>query len=226
VQERWGMAMANRRRGVVGLLHGDSGTGKTLAAEALATRLTLPMLVVDLASVVSKYIGETEKNLAEVFAAAEGFASLLFFDEADALFGRRTQVQDAHDRYANIEVNYLLQRLELFEGLVVLSSNRLKGMDEAFLRRFDEIVAFPRPAAAQRLDIWRLHLPDHHVSETVDLGQLARRFELTGGEIRNVALAAAYAAAEREGVITLEDLEKAAGEELSKTGRPFPGRPP
>jgi hypothetical protein len=164
VQLRWGMGRGGRGRSVVGLLYGESGTGKTLAAEAIATRLQLPMLSVDLSLVVSKYIGETEKNLSELFAAAEGYAALLFFDEADALFGRRTNVQDAHDRYANIEVNYLLQRLESFEGCALLATNLMQGVDDAFLRRFDQVVHFPRPGVAERIAIWRAHLPAAHLA--------------------------------------------------------------
>lgn len=224
VQLRWGMGRGRRGRSVVGLLYGESGTGKTLAAEALATRLQLPMLSVDLSLVVSKYIGETEKNLSELFAAAEGYAALLFFDEADALFGRRTNVQDAHDRYANIEVNYLLQRLESFEGCALLATNLMQGVDDAFLRRFDQVVHFPRPGVAERIAIWRAHLPAAQLADTVSIEQLAERFELTGGEIRNAALAAAFAAADGGTVVTDGLLDAAVAEEFSKLGRPFPRR--
>jgi hypothetical protein len=225
VQLRWGMAAGERGRSVVGLLHGESGTGKTLAAEAIATRLHLPLLAVDLSLVVSKYIGETEKNLSELFAAAEGYSALLFFDEADALFGRRTNVQDAHDRYANIEVNYLLQRLEAFEGFALLATNLLQGVDDAFLRRFDQVIHFPRPGVAERLGIWRRHLPPERLAPEVRIEQLAERFDLTGGEIRNAALGAAFAAADGAGVVTLGMLDAAVAEEFTKKGRPFPGRP-
>ncbi|WP_374263083.1 ATP-binding protein, partial [Zoogloea sp.] len=224
VQLRWGMGRGQRGRAVVGLMHGESGTGKTLAAEAMATRLHLPMLAVDLSLVVSKYIGETEKNLSELFAAAEGYAALLFFDEADALFGRRTNVQDAHDRYANIEVNYLLQRLESFEGCALLATNLMQGVDDAFLRRFDQVVHFPRPGVAERIALWRAHLPAAHLAETVSIEQLAERFELTGGEIRNAALSAAFAAADGGTVVTDGLLDAAVAEEFSKLGRPFPRR--
>ncbi|HPT49673.1 MAG TPA: ATP-binding protein [Accumulibacter sp.] len=225
VQLRWGMATGGRGRSVVGLLHGESGTGKTLAAEAIASRLQLPMLAVDLSLVVSKYIGETEKNLSELFAAAEGYAALLFFDEADALFGRRTNVQDAHDRYANIEVNYLLQRLEAFEGCALLATNLLQGVDDAFLRRFDQVAHFPRPGVAERLAIWRHHLPVGHLAPHVSIEQLAERFDLTGGEIRNAALGAAFAAADSGTVVTDDMLDVAVAEEFNKMGRPFPRRP-
>lgn len=224
VQLRWGMGRGGRGRSVVGLLYGESGTGKTLAAEAIATRLRMPMLSVDLSLVVSKYIGETEKNLSELFAAAEGYAALLFFDEADALFGRRTNVQDAHDRYANIEVNYLLQRLESFEGCALLATNLMQGVDDAFLRRFDQVVHFPRPGVAERIAIWRAHLPAAHLADQVSIEQLAERFELTGGEIRNAALSAAFAAADSGTVVTDGLLDAAVAEEFSKLGRPFPRR--
>ena len=224
VQLRWGMASGRRGRSVVGLLHGESGTGKTLAAEAMATRLQLPMLSVDLSLVVSKYIGETEKNLSDLFAAAEGYAALLFFDEADALFGRRTNVQDAHDRYANIEVNYLLQRLESFEGCALLATNLMQGVDEAFMRRFDQVINFPRPGVAERSAIWRAHLPTAHLAPGVSIEQLAERFELTGGEIRNAALAAAFIAADSGTVVTDGMLDAAVAEEFTKLGRPFPRR--
>jgi len=222
VQVRWGLGSGERGNGVVGLLHGPSGTGKTLAADAIATRLRLPLLSVDLSLVVSKYIGETEKNLSQVFDAAEGFAALLFFDEADALFGKRTGVQDAHDRYANIEVNYLLQRLEAFEGLALLSTNLLQGMDEAFLRRFDQLVGFRRPGIAERRSIWQLHLPRDQLSGDVDVIELARLFDLSGGEIRNAALTAAYGAAAANQPINRERLWEAVRREYAKSGTPMP----
>jgi hypothetical protein len=222
VQVRWGLGGGARGNGVVGLLHGPSGTGKTLAADAIATRLRLPLLAVDLSLVVSKYIGETEKNLSQVFDAAEGFAALLFFDEADALFGKRTGVQDAHDRYANIEVNYLLQRLEAFEGLALLSTNLLQGMDEAFLRRFDQLVAFRRPGLVERRAIWQLHLPRDQLNDDVDPGELARLFDLSGGEIRNAALTAAYGAAAAGEPINRQRIWEAVRREYAKSGTPMP----
>lgn len=212
-------------RGLVCLLAGDSGVGKTLAAEAIATRLGLPLMRVDLSLVVSKYIGETEKNLSELFAAAEGFAALLFFDEADALFGKRTAVEDAHDRYANIEVNYLLQRLEAFEGIALLATNMVQGVDEAFLRRFDLIVPMPRPGPTQRRKLWQAHLPAGRVDAAIDLTAVAERYELTGGEIRNAALAASYAAADGPGRITPALMHAAINAEFAKKGRPSPSWP-
>jgi AAA+ superfamily predicted ATPase len=212
-------------RGLVCLLAGDSGVGKTLAAEAVATRLGLPLMRVDLSLIVSKYIGETEKNLSELFAAAEGFAALLFFDEADALFGKRTAVEDAHDRYANIEVNYLLQRLEAFEGIALLATNMVQGVDEAFLRRFDLIVPMPRPGPTQRLRLWQAHLPSGRVDHAIDLASVAERYELTGGEIRNAALAASYAAADGPRCITPAIMHAAINAEFAKKGRPSPNWP-
>jgi hypothetical protein len=220
VREAWKMDAGGSA--LVALLTGDPGTGKTLAAEAVALRLGLPLLVADLSRVVSKYIGETEKNLAELFAAAEGFAAVLFFDEADALFGKRTSVQDAHDRYANIEVNYLLQRLERFEGVAMLATNQAEGMDEAFLRRFDLTVPFRRPGPAQRLALWRAHLPAAQLAPGLDLAALAQAVDVTGGEIRNAALTAAYAAAEAGTRIDARLLRAALAQELAKAGRPVP----
>jgi AAA+ superfamily predicted ATPase len=211
--------------GLVCLLAGDSGVGKTLTAEAIAARIGLPLMRVDLSLVVSKYIGETEKNLSELFSAAEGFSALLFFDEADALFGKRTAVTDAHDRYANIEINYLLQRLESFEGIAVLATNLAQGVDEAFLRRFDLTIAMPRPGPTERLRLWRAHLPDGRVDPGIDLAAVSDRYALTGGEIRNAGLAAAYAAAAGPGRITPDLLQTAITAELAKKGRPSPAWP-
>jgi SpoVK/Ycf46/Vps4 family AAA+-type ATPase len=175
--------------------------------------------------VVSKYIGETEKQLEALFAAAAGFAALLFFDEADALFGKRTDVQDAHDRYANIEVAYLLQRLVRFEGIALLATNLSRGVDEAFLRRFDLVIPFARPDAAARAAIWKLHLPKGHVAKGVDPAALAVH-ELTGGEIRNAALSAAYEAADADVPIGRAHLDAAIAEEFAKKGRPFAAQRP
>ncbi len=220
VREEWGMAAGGAA--LVGLLTGEPGTGKTLAVEAMAKRLGLPLLAADLSRVVSKYIGETEKNLAELFAAAEGFGALLFFDEADALFGKRTSVNDAHDRYANIEVNYLLQRLERFEGIVLLATNLAEGMDEAFLRRFEVIVPFRRPGRAQRRALWEAHLPEALRAADLDLDAVAAAAEVTGGEIRNAAMAAAYAAAAQGTRIGAGLLRAALAQEFAKAGRPLP----
>ncbi|WHO39149.1 ATP-binding protein [Sphingobium sp. AP49] len=221
IRNNW--ELDRERRGLCALISGDSGVGKTLATDAIATRLGLPVMQVDLSLVVSKYIGETEKNLSELFAAAEGFCALLFFDEADSLFGKRTSVEDAHDRYANIEVNFLLQRLEAFDGIAILASNLAQGIDEAFMRRLDSVVPMPRPAAAQRLRLWQLHLPaETRLTPRLPLDLLARHCEMTGGEIRNAALAAAYAAADEDRRITTRDLQEAIMTEFAKKGRPAP----
>jgi AAA+ superfamily predicted ATPase len=220
VRFRWGLQHAPR--GLVALLSGDSGVGKTLTAEAVAHRIGLPILRVDLSLVVSKYIGDTEKNLSELFASAEGFAALLFFDEADALFGKRTAVEDAHDRYANIEVNYLLQRLEAFEGIALLATNAAQGVDAAFLRRFDLMLAMPRPGPTQRQRLWQAHLPSERLDPGIDLAVVGERFDLTGGEIRNAALAAAFAAADAGGTVTPDLLTAAIRTEFAKKGRPVP----
>ncbi len=220
VRERWGLGAGGA--GVVALLSGDPGTGKTLAAEAVAGRLGLPLLVADLSRLVSKWIGETEKNLAELFEAGEGFGALLFFDEADALFGKRGDVSEAQDRYANIEVSYLLQRLERFEGVAVLATNLAQGMDEAFLRRFDLILPIPRPGPAQRRALWAAHLPAALRAPGLDLDAFARRFDVTGAEIRNATLAAAYAAAEGGGPVDTPRLLAALAREFAKQGRPPP----
>ena len=171
------------------MFSGASGTGKTMSAAVVARELGLDLFRIDLSAVVSKYIGETEKNLERIFKAAEGSNAILFFDEADALFGKRSEVKDAHDRYANIEVAYLLQRMETYDGVLILATNLAKHIDEAFSRRIHVEIDFPLPDEVQRERLWRLLIP--HAAPTaadVDYEFLARQFPLTGGEIRNVAL--------------------------------------
>jgi hypothetical protein len=220
VQEEWGMAGSEGRgEGLIALLHGESGTGKTLGAEAVAARLGLPMMRVDLSRVVSKYIGETEKHLGGLFDAAEGFRAVLFFDEADTLFGSRTAVKDAHDRYANLETNYLLSRLEAFEGVAVLATNLLKNVDDAFTRRIQFIVHFPPPGPSLQRQIWLQHLPRERLAEGVDLEALVRQQDMVGGEIRNAAQTAAYAAAAQGTAITQTMLEEAVRAERVKWGK-------
>jgi hypothetical protein len=220
VQDRWGMAGAEGRgEGLVALFHGDSGTGKTLAAEAIATRLGMPMLRIDLSRVVSKYIGETEKHLGALFDMAEGFRTVLFFDEADALFGNRTGVKDSHDRYANLETNYLLARLEAFEGIAVLATNLLRNIDDAFTRRLQLILHFPRPTPSLQQKLWTLHLPREQLAPDVDLELITRQYDLVGGEIRNAALTAAYAAAAAGSSITAALLEQGVRAERLKRGK-------
>jgi SpoVK/Ycf46/Vps4 family AAA+-type ATPase len=170
--------------------------------------------------VVSKYIGETEKNLRAIFEEADRADAVLFFDEADALFGKRSEVKDAHDRYANIEINYLLQRVELFEGIAILATNVRTHIDEAFLRRIHITVEFPLPRETERLGLWdRSFPPTAPLANDIDWGFLARRFELTGGDIRNAALGAAFLAADGEGVIGMAEVVNALRTELVKAGK-------
>ena len=207
-------------RGVNILFAGPSGTGKTMAAAVLARELELDLYRIDLSSVVDKYIGQTEKNLNLIFKEAQTSNAILFFDEADALFGKRSEVTDAHDRYANIEVAYLLQKMEDYDGIVILASNLSHNIDEAFTRRMQHTMQFPSPDAVQREQIWNGVFPDTApLATNVDLGFLARQFELVGGSIRNVALTAAFLAAKEQGEITMERLAVATARELQKLGR-------
>ena len=218
VYERWGFTPLPST-GVIALFAGPSGTGKTLAAEVVAGALGLDLYKVDLSSVVSKYIGETEKNLERIFGAAAAGDLVLFFDEADALFGKRSEVSDAHDRYANIEVAYLLQRLEAYDGIVVMATNLQRNIDQAFLRRISVGVDFDEPDEPQRLRIWRCCLPSTAPVESLDLEFLARQFPITGGTIRNACLAAAFLAADEGGPITMERVARALKREFQKLGR-------
>ena len=190
VHWEWGTARAWNEGGLAALFAGPPGTGKTMAAEAIAADLELPLYRIDLSQVVNKYIGETEKNLRRLFDAADSADVILFFDEADALFGKRTEVKDAHDRYANLEISYLLERMERFKGLAILATNRKKDLDEAFLRRLRFVVDFPLPGAAERLRIWRSVIPAGVDAEALDLEFLAQRFALAGGHIRGIVFQA------------------------------------
>ena len=206
--------------GLRALFSGPPGTGKTMAAQVLARQLDLDLYRVDLSRTVSKYIGETEKNLARLFDEAHRSGALLFFDEADALFGKRSEVKDAHDRYANIEIGYLLQRMETHDGIVILASNRRQDMDEAFVRRFDFMIDFPMPNAAERLRIWQGMFPEAAERSTdLQLEPVAHRFELSGGEIRNIALASAYMAAGESLPIGMTHIIQALRREMIKNGR-------
>jgi hypothetical protein len=216
VYEEWEFSRRlPRGRGVTALFAGPSGTGKTMAAEVLARELDLDLYRIDLAGVVNKYIGETEKNLRRIFAAAEESGAILFFDEADALFGKRTDVRDSHDRYANIEIDYLLQRMEGYTGLAILATNRKAALDRAFLRRLRFLVDFPFPAADLRLRIWQKVLPAAAPTDRIDFGALAQ-LDLTGGNIQTVALNAAFLAAADGRVITMKHLTRAASREYAK----------
>jgi hypothetical protein len=221
VLDEWGLRGGTARgRGITALFAGESGTGKTLAAEVLAKELALDLYAIDLATVVDKYVGETEKNLDRIFAEADYVNGVLFFDEADALFGKRSDVQDAHDRYANVEVAYLLQRMESFDGIAILATNLRANLDEAFARRLDAIVDFPVPDEEQRRLLWDRCLgPLVPRGEDLDLDFCARAFELSGGNIRNVAAAAAYRAAEEDRVVTMADLIHGTRREYHKLGR-------
>jgi AAA+ superfamily predicted ATPase len=210
----------SRGKGLAALFSGPSGTGKTLAAEVIAHDLELDLYRIDLSSVVSKYIGDTEKNLARLFAEAERGSAVLLFDEADALFGKRSEVKDAHDRYANIEISYLLQRIETYEGVVVLATNLRGNMDDAFLRRLQFVVEFPFPDMAGRREIWRHLFPARApLAADVDLEFLATRLPLAGGNIKNIVRHAAFLAAANGGVIGMPHLMRAAKREYDKIGQ-------
>jgi len=221
VYEEWGMGGKTARgQGLCVLFTGESGTGKTLAAEAIANEAALDLYRIDLATVVSKYIGETEKNLKRLFDAAEASGALLLFDEADALFGKRSDVKDSHDRYANIEVAYLLQRIEAYRGLAILTTNFRGALDRAFLRRIRFIVQFPFPDEAARQQIWRRELPQSAPTQDIDFATLAR-MQLAGGHIRSVALNAAFIAAAAGEPISVAHLRHAAQREAAKLERPL-----
>lgn len=221
VQGEWGFAKRFASgAGLVALFSGVSGTGKTMSAEIIAHALRLDLFKIDLSAVVSKYIGETEKNLARIFAEAQAGSAILFFDEADALFGKRSEVRDAHDRYANIETAYLLQQTERYDGLVILATNLKKNMDEAFLRRMHFVVDFPFPEEADRLAIWsRMFPPQAPRAGDLDLPFLARQFKLSGGNIRNAVVAGAYLAAEEGAPISMRHLIRGTAMELQKIGK-------
>jgi SpoVK/Ycf46/Vps4 family AAA+-type ATPase len=221
VLDTWRMRPGGGRgRGITVLFAGDSGTGKTMSAEVVAGDLGLDLYTVNLATVVDKYVGETEKNLERIFAEADGVNAVLLFDEADALFGKRSEVRDANDRYANIEVGYLLQRMETFDGLAVLATNLRANVDDAFVRRLDMIVDFPSPDAELRRTLWdRCLAPGVPRGQDLDLDFCAQAFELSGGNIRSIALTAAYLAADSGRPMTMVDLIRAVHREYRKLGR-------
>ncbi|WP_310436227.1 ATP-binding protein [Streptomyces sp. 3330] len=216
-------AGGGRGRGVLGLFAGESGTGKTLSAEVVAAELGLDLYVVQLSSVVDKYVGETEKNLERIFSEADRTDAVLLFDEADAVFGKRSEVKDAHDKYANMESAYLLQRLESFDGIALLTTNLRANIDDAFTRRLDLVVDFPFPDAGQRLALWRHGLGHVPCAAGVDPAPLARDFELAGGSIRSAVVTAAYLAAGRDEPVGDGDLLEGARREYRKAGRLVPG---
>jgi ATP-dependent 26S proteasome regulatory subunit len=226
VFEDWGVAAhMGRQVGVAALFTGPSGTGKTLAAEVIAGELGLDLYCVDLAQTVSKYIGETEKGLARIFEAAEGSSAVLFFDEADALFGKRTETRDAHDRYANQVVSYLLTRLESFDGITILASNLRQNIDAAFLRRMDFLIEFAQPDIPARVQIWEKHLRTRvPLASNVSAQWLAEAFPISGAHIRNAVVAAAFGAAADGQALGLRHLAAAMRREFQKLGKPFPVR--
>lgn len=221
VLEEWGFdCHLSLGKGLNVLFSGLPGTGKTMAAEAIARELQLDLYRIDLSQIVSKYIGETEKNLDRIFTAAASANAILLFDEADALFGKRSEVKDAHDRYANIEVGYLLQKMEEYEGIAILTTNLGNNIDDAFVRRLRFIIGFPFPKEPERHQIWQKIFPDKTPrSPDLDLEFMARCFEIAGGNIRNIALAAAFRAAAEASEITMPHLIQATRREYQNMGK-------
>jgi hypothetical protein len=221
VLDAWGFAeQSNRGLGLSALFTGPSGTGKTLAAEILANELGLDLFRIDLSAVVSKYIGETEKNLRRVFDAAEEGGAVLLFDEADALFGKRSEVKDSHDRYANVEISYLLQRMEAYRGLAILTTNMKEALDPGFLRRLRFVVQFPFPDQMQRAEIWRKIFPEKTPTDQLDVDRLSH-LSISGGNIRSIALNAAFAAADANEPVRMPHLLRAMRLEYEKLEKPL-----
>ncbi len=221
VFSQWGFERkVSYGKGLSVLFSGPPGTGKTMASQVIANELGLDLYKIDLSSVVSKYIGETEKNLTKIFIEAERSNAILFFDEADALFGKRTDVKDAHDRYANIETSYLLQKMEEYEGMVILATNLRSNMDEAFTRRIRFIVEFPFPDAPLRAQIWESHFPAQApIAGNIDYDFLGKRFQVAGGNIKNIVLNTAFFAAEKSEAITMEHILHSVKREFEKIGK-------
>jgi len=221
VLRRWGFAMrSGRGLGLSALFAGPSGTGKTMAASAVASELQRDLYQIDLSAMVSKYIGETEKHLRRIFEAAERSGAILLFDEADALFGKRTQVRDSHDRYANLEISYLLQRMETYRGIAILTTNMQSALDTAFQRRLRFVVQFPFPDATSRVRIWQRVFPPETPTEELDFERLSQ-LNITGGVIRNIALLAAFLAADERTAISMRHLLAAARTEYAKLEKPL-----
>jgi SpoVK/Ycf46/Vps4 family AAA+-type ATPase len=221
VFEDWGMSRAMATsRGLTALFQGQPGTGKTLVAGVIARELGLDLYQVDLSKVMSKWIGETERNLSAIFDAAEDGQAILLFDEADALFARRTEVRSSNDRYANLEVNYLLQRLDAFEGIAILTTNSGASIDPAFKRRLSFQLTFPFPDEDTRAELWRAHLPeDLPRAGPLTFDALARKYQLSGGYIRNACLRAAFLAAQEETTLHQHHLERAVALEFAELGK-------
>ncbi|HYH05197.1 MAG TPA: ATP-binding protein, partial [Bacillota bacterium] len=223
VYGKWGFdRVLSYGKGLNVLFFGAPGTGKTMAAEVLAGELQLELYKVDLSRVVSKYIGETEKNLSRIFDEAESSSAILFFDEADALFGKRSEIKDAHDRYANVEIGYLLQRMESYTGIVILATNLSKNLDEAFLRRMQFTLEFPFPDTGQRERIWKTIFPEKApLSPDVDYTFLAEKMKISGGNIKNIAVNAAFNAAKANTDIGMVHIMRAGKREYQKMGKAF-----
>jgi SpoVK/Ycf46/Vps4 family AAA+-type ATPase len=221
VFDAWGFdRVMSTSRGLTALFQGGPGTGKTLVASAIAHELGLDLYRVDVSRIMSKWIGETEQNLAKLFDAAEDGNAIILFDEADSLFAKRTEVRSSTDRYANLEVNYLLQRLDSFEGIAILTTNFGTSIDNALKRRLSFRLTFPFPDEDQRERLWRAHLPPEVPTRgALELGALARRYRLSGGYIRNCALRAAFLAAEQGGILTADLLERAVKAEFREIGK-------
>jgi len=221
VLETWGLGeKLVASSGISALFAGPPGTGKTLAAQVIAAELGMDLYKIDLSTVVSKFIGETEKNLERIFTQAHNSNAILFFDEADAIFGKRSEVKDAHDRYANIEVGYLLQKMESYDGVVFLATNLRSNLDDAFIRRLQFIVHFPFPAEEERLNIWQVLFPPTLPRETnMEFDYFAKQFKLAGGSIRNVIVTAAFLAANEGASVTNRHLLHGVRRELQKMGR-------
>jgi SpoVK/Ycf46/Vps4 family AAA+-type ATPase len=224
ILERWGYQRhLGLSRGVSALFAGEPGTGKTMAASVVSSELGLELVRIDLSAVVSKWVGETEKHLARIFDEAQSANAMLLFDEADSLFGKRTEVKSAQDRYANLEVNYILQRMESFDGVCILTTNMESGIDPAFLRRLNFRVRFPAPEADERQELWqRLLPPETGVADRVDFQRLADRFDMTGGHIRNAIVRAAVIAARHGRAMQPEDLMAGAHLEYIELGKVMP----
>jgi SpoVK/Ycf46/Vps4 family AAA+-type ATPase len=232
ILEKWGFQRhLGISRGVSALFSGEPGTGKTMAASVLASELGLELVRIDLSAVVSKFVGETEKNLARIFDEAQDAHAMLLFDEADSLFGKRTELKSAQDRFANLEVNYILQRMETFDGISVLTTNAENAIDPALQRRLNFRIRFPEPEAEERERLWRQLLPPAAGVGELDFGALAERFEMTGGYIKNAVVRAAVIAARAGRGLSAEDLWSGAHHEYAEMGKvmpqlPMPGRRP
>ncbi|HET9621600.1 MAG TPA: ATP-binding protein, partial [Kofleriaceae bacterium] len=230
ILERWGYQRhLGISRGVAGLFSGEPGTGKTMAASVVASELGLELVRIDLSAVVSKYVGETEKNLGKIFDEAQDAHAMLLFDEADSLFGKRTELKTAQDRFANLEVNYILQRMESFDGVSVLTTNAESAIDPALQRRLNFRIRFPEPEVEERARLWRQLLPPEaglHVGDRVDFSELAERFDMTGGYIKNAVVRAAVIAARAGRGLTAEDLWTGAHHEYVEMGKVMPSLKP